>query len=113
MRSETVEKLLSNISAPVAHRKFKSYKNKPLPNPPYVIYDVENDVLDGSDDNPRLLSKKSVLVELHFREKDPELEAEIENALCEYSVSIDEDYIESEQIFVISYRFTMIEKIRR
>ena len=38
-----VEKLLAGLGLPVAFEKFKPYKNKPLPDPPYIKWFIDNE----------------------------------------------------------------------
>lgn len=44
-----IEKLLKPVGLPVAYRMFKPYKDKPVPNPPYIVYLIDNENAHGAD----------------------------------------------------------------
>ena len=111
MRNEFLESLLASVGVPIAYRKFKPYKNKPVPNPPYMIYIIEQESGRGAD-NKNLLFEKTVFLELYSVSKNEVLEEKIENALCALEWDKYEDYMENEKLYVISYEFKFIQKIR-
>lgn len=112
MKNEFLESLLASVGIPIAYRKFKPYKNKPVPKPPYMIYIIERETGRGAD-NKNLLSEKSAFLELYSVNKSAELEEKIEKALCAYEWDKYEDYIEAENLYVVSYEFKFYEKTRR
>lgn len=112
MRNEYIENLLASVGVPIAYRKFKPYKNKPVPPPPYIIYIIERESGRGAD-NKNLLVKKSVFMELYSKEKNTVLEKKIETSISAFEWDKYEDTIESENLYVVSYEFDIYEKIRR
>ena len=107
-----VENLIAPVGLPVAYRQFIPYKNKPVPNPPYLIYTI-TPVKAGGADNKNLYVKKQVTVELYTDAPDAALERKVEDALTTVQWTKYEDYIESESLNMVSYEFEIIEKIRR
>lgn len=110
--NERVERILKPIGLPLAYREFKPYKNKPVPNPPYLVYLIDNESGRGAD-GKNLLTRKRVTVELYSSTKNTSLEAAIEAAICEYEFEKYEDYIKEEKMYLVSYEFDVYEKIRR
>ena len=107
-----IEDLLAPIALPVAYRAFKPKKDKPVPDPPYLIYLIPDEDGRGAD-GKNLVSKKYVTVELYVTAKNVELEAKVEEALSAYEYSKHEEYIEAEAMWQISYDFEIYKKIRR
>lgn len=106
-----LEALLSNVNIPLAHRRFKAYKNKPLPDPPYMIY-VTDESFRGGDDEI-FYKQVDVILELYTRLPSPALELLIETAISEYEFEKSEDELEKESLYVVTYEFTFYEKLRR
>ena len=104
--------MLSGIGIPLAYRQFKPYKNKPVPKPPYLIYLISTENGSGADYH-NLISRKRVTVELYSAQKDTCLEDEVESAISTFEYEKYEDYIEAEEMYLVSYEFDIYEKIRR
>lgn len=107
-----IEELLKPIGLPVAYRMFKPYKNKPVPNPPYIVYLIDNENAHGADSKNFIL-KKHITIEFYSNKKDTETEGLIEAALSAVEYEKYEDYIDTEKLFEVSYEFDIYEKIRR
>lgn len=107
-----VENLIAPVGLPVAYRQFIPYKNKPVPNPPYLIYTITPENTGGGD-NKNLFVRRTVTVELYTDEPDAELEQKVEDALAAIQWTKYEDYIESERLNKVSYEFDYYSKIRR
>ena len=90
--NERVEGLLKPIGLPLAYRKFKPYKGKPVPAPPYLIY---------------------FMFKLHTTAKPPTLEESAKNTIQEFKFDKYEEYLDSEGMFFVSWEFDIYEKIRR
>ena len=107
-----IEELLAPVKLPLAYRQFIPYENNPVPNPPYLIYLVDNETGRGAD-GKNLVLRKGVTIELYTDEKNVELEEKVENAISEYEYEKNEVYISSEEMYMIYYNFEIFEKIRR
>lgn len=103
--------MLSGVGLPIAYRQFKPYKNKPVPQPPYLIYLIDSESGRGAD-YCNLVVWKRVRVELYTVSKSPVLERKVEAALSAFEYEKYEDYIESEGMYMVSYEFDIYEKIR-
>lgn len=110
--NKRIESLLKPIGLPVAYRKFKPYKGKPVPPPPYLIYFIERENARGSDDK-NFYKKLQVVVELYTATKSPTFEESVENTIQEFEFDKYEEYLDSEGMFFVSWEFDIYEKIRR
>lgn len=110
--NKKVEEMLSLVGVPVAYRQFKPYKNKPVPSPPYLIYLFPYERGYGAD-NCNLIIHKRVTVELYTNAKTTPLEKRVETALSAYEYEKAENYIDSENMYMVTYDFEIYEKIRR
>lgn len=110
--NERIENLLTATGLPLAYREFKPYKNKPVPNPPYIVYLIDNESGRGAD-GKNLLMRKRVTVELYSNTKSVSQEAAVEAAISEFEFEKYEDYIAEEKMYCVSYEFDIFEKIRR
>lgn len=88
---------LLTLNIPVAYRGFRTPQHCP-----YIIYyqDTSNNF---AADNRVYQHIMGYSVELYTETKDPELEAQLEQALDSYVWRKSEDYIDSEKTFIISY----------
>lgn len=107
-----MEEMLSGVGLPLAYRQFKPYKNKPVPKPPYLIYLISTESGHGAD-YINLISRKRVTVELYTTTKSVLLEEKVENAISAFEYEKYEDYIEAEEMYLVSYEFDIYEKTRR
>lgn len=107
-----VEGLIAPLGLPVAYRQFTPLKDKPVPNPPYLIYYISPENSGGAD-YKNLLIQRTVTVELYTDEPDAVLEQQLEDALSSVEWTKHEDYIESERLNMVSYEFNYYFKIRR
>lgn len=107
-----VEGLIAPLGLPIAYRQFTPFKDKPVPNPPYLIYYISPENSGGAD-YKNLLVQRTVTVELYTDEPDAALERQLEDALSSVEWTKHEDYIESERLNMASYEFDYFSKIRR
>lgn len=105
-----IKEILEKIGLPFAYRKFKPYKNKPLPEPPYIVWYIDDEQDFGSDDK-NFLKRQKISFELYSRNKDRTNEAKIEEALNFVRFNKWEEYIESEKLYFVLYEFEIIIKI--
>lgn len=94
---ETLYQALLTLGIPVAYRGFR----EPTATP-YIIY-YQSTSNNMAADNKVYFPVMGYTVELYTAIKDTGLEARLETALEGYIWSKDEDYIPSEQTFIISY----------
>ena len=111
MRNSLVEEILAPVDLPLAYRKFVPYKNKPVPSPPYMIYAILRETASGAD-YCNLIKRLTVTLELYCVDKDEEHEAAIESCLVGYEWDKEEDFIESEHLYVTTYEFEIIQTRR-
>lgn len=64
-------------------------------------------------DYKNLFVERHVRLELYTNAKDPALEIVVEDILDAYGWEKNEDYIESEEMYMVTYEFDVYEKIRR
>ena len=110
MVNKFIEKLFSPTGLPIAYRFFKPKKNKPVPEPPYLVYLIKDESGYGADEK-NLISNKSVTVELYSDKKSFDLEATIEEIISAYEYRKHEEFIESEEMWQVSYEFEIYEKL--
>lgn len=104
--------MLSGLGLPLSYRQFKPYKNKPVPKPPYLIYLISTESSSGAD-YCNLISRKRVTVELYTIQKNTCLENKVEGAISSFEYEKYEDYIEAEEMYLVSYEFDIYEKTGR
>lgn len=103
---------LTAIGLPVAHRQFLAYKDKPVPDPPYIVYLFPFAAAHGADER-NLYTERTMRIELYAGERTLELEAAIEDVLISAEWTKEEDYIESEELYMTAYEIVICEKIKR
>lgn len=102
---------LKTAGYPVAYHHFKTDKNNPPPDPPYVVYKraYDNNIASDSKVHGKF---KNYQVELYTAKKDPVAEQKVEEVLemidTEYETS--ETYIESESLYQVVYQIKVIER---
>lgn len=106
-----IEEILKPLGLPVIYRRFKQYKNTHLPSPPYLTWYIEEESFRGSDKRNRI-AEKHVIIELFTVKKDIKTEQAIEKLLNFAFFDKWEDYDSTQGVFVISYEFDIIEKIK-
>jgi hypothetical protein len=89
--------------------EYKLFKEIPLV--PFAVWWIEAEKFGGSDETWRVKSQKYV-IELFTSEKDFELEEKFEEAIPASDIEKTEEYIISENVFCITYRYTVIKKRR-
>lgn len=105
-----VNSILEKIGLPFAYRHFKPYKNKPLPEPPYMVWYIDDEQHFGSDDK-NFLNRQKITFEFYSRIKDRKTERKIETALNFVKFDKWEEYKEAEKIYFVSYEFEIISKL--
>lgn len=105
-----VNSILEKIGLPFAYRRFKPYKNKPLPDPPYIVWFIDDEQHFGSDDK-NLLNRQKITFEFYSRVKDRTTEQKIEKALNFIQFDKWEEYKEAEKLYFVSYEFEIISKL--
>lgn len=83
-----------------------------MPAPPFAVYMISPETGRGAD-YKNLLVERHVRLELYTNKKDAELEAKVEDILGFVEWEKDEDYIESEEMYMVTYEFDLYEKIRK
>ena len=108
------KKLKDGMGLPVAENCFIS-----PPKPPYIIFIQDKDIRGVSKDN--LIIDSDVLVELYTSKIDEELEEKVREVIIddilsvsnnddEIEISQNREYIESEQMYMTTFDFNLIEK---
>lgn len=105
-----VKERLEKLGIPYAYRRFKEYKNKPLPEPPYIVWFIDGEQHEGSDFK-NLIRHCHITIELYSKTKNEENEKKIESEFSDTALDKWEDYIESQGLYLVSYEFDTITKI--
>lgn len=105
-----IEERLRTTGLPIAYRMFREYKGNPIPEPPYIIWAVQNKSQRGSD-SKNLLETKHILIELYSKKKEPLIEFELERLFSDVPLDIWEDYMNAQNLYVTSYEFDITEKL--
>ncbi len=105
-----IEQLLREMGLPFAYRRFRPFKGRPLPEPPYIVWYIDEEQDFGSD-SENLLKRQKITVELYSKNKDRENEAKLEHMLKFTDFDKWEDYVEREKLYVVLYEFETITKI--
>ncbi len=96
---------LGTLNIPLAYLAFKSAQS-----PPYIVYRESGARLHGSDDK-NYIKDMTVVIELYAAKKDAATEESIEALFSDVELSKSEDiWIEGEQIVMVAYTFTTINK---
>lgn len=95
---------LKSLGYPVAYRQFKDRKI-----PPYIAY-LDTTDSDVMADNHNFVDVRNIDIELYTAEKDPATEAEVEGLLKVLGIPYlrYEDYLETEELFKITYEIQLI-----
>lgn len=101
MTLEEVSTLLKTTGLPVTYLEWPENMAPPLPYICYLSPGANNFFADGSV----YYSANRVRVELYSRLKSPKTERLIETALSGIPWTKDEDHIDSEQCYLITYEF--------
>ncbi len=107
---ETVLERLEELKLPVAFREFKDTKRNPAPEPPFIVYLIE-ERQRGSDDRNRL-REISASMELYTdRTPDAEIETRIENeVLFDVEFSKYQAEIREENTVQTAYDFQILQR---
>lgn len=108
--SKDIKNALETVGIPVAYRQFIPLKDKPVPNPPFMVYIISPEDASGAD-GKNFLVKRHISVELYTDAKDTELEQKVEAVLNSTEWTKDEDYIESEALYMVAWEFDNFEKL--
>lgn len=103
-----INALLDELGILYEYRKFNGAN---IPAPPFIAYIFERERFYGSDER-NLMRTTDVLLELHTAEKDFDTETALENKLSHWELDKTEDYILSDNLYIITYRFTLTTKWR-
>ena len=105
MTHEEVMEMLSEMDTPFAYDHFAEGES---PDPPFICF-----LFPGSDnfsaDNVVYAAFEELHIELYTDEKDPELEARVEDVLTGHELfwQKTEVWIESEKLYEVLYRMTV------
>jgi hypothetical protein len=101
--------VLGATGYPVAYSHFKASKDRPIPEPPYIVYLVTYSS-NFSADNVVYKKIDNVQIELYTVKKDLEAESKLEAVLIDNELPFDstEAFIESEELFQKIYEVRLI-----
>lgn len=108
--SKDIKKVLEAVGIPVAYRQFVPLKDKPVPNPPFMVYVISPEDASGADGR-NFLVQRHISVELYTDEKDTELEEKVEALINSVDWTKYEEYIESEALYMVTWEYDSYEKI--
>ena len=95
---------LGTLNIPLAYLAFKSDQN-----PPYIVYYESGANFHGSDEK-NYIKDMAVVIELYSESKNIALEKQIESLFSDVELSKIESWIEDENLLMIAYEFTTINK---
>ena len=100
MKRSEVYNLLNTVGVPVAYHHFPEASGQ---QPPFIcFYYPASDNFRADDKDYKIID--SLTVELYTDNKDFDLETSVEAALSGLVWSKDEEYIDSEKMYMITYR---------
>ena len=103
MTLEDFNTVLEGTGYPVA---FRCFPKETSHNPPFICYITpDSDVF--SADGKTYHKAQNVQVELYTADKDETAEATVEEALADFYYTKEEDYIDSERIYMVAYNLTL------
>lgn len=109
MLKQRVEAACASVNIPCFYRV---QKVGTLPPPPFVRFWFSNETLTGSDDCAAI-RRVSLDVELITSEKRFDLENVLEAEFADFECTKSEDFDASDEVFVETFVFDVIQKIRR
>lgn len=112
MRVEEIIKRAEALGLPITENEFIKTKEKPLPEPPYLIWYDDETNGDGGDDVV-LFKRRKIVLELYTdKVGDAEIEKRIEKEVL-YDVKYNKYQapVESEDLVQTAYDFMVVEKI--
>ena len=101
--------ILSRVGVPY---KYRAYKGKDVKPPPFIAYYFEREQHRGPDERNRIVAADAV-IELYIKQKNFELEMELETELSAYDFDKSEEYDDTEELYLITYALTITSKTRR
>ena len=112
-----VTEIISSAEAlglPIAENEFRKTKEKPLPEPPYVIWYEDEQGSDGAD-KAVLIKKRNMVLELYTdKVGDKGIENRIEKeVLYDIGHKKYQAPVEGEDLVQTAYSFTVTEKVPR
>ena len=107
--NDTIKKILDKTGVAYKYRKFKGKAVVPIP---FIVYYFEHERHYGSDDRNRIIDVNTV-IELYTASKDFSTEQKIEAELFGSEFEKTEDFDSNDEVFRITYEFTINVKIRR
>ncbi|MBD8925216.1 MAG: hypothetical protein EGR89_04285 [[Eubacterium] rectale] len=93
-----IKNVIDTTGLPVT---YYAWPKNEAPALPYICYRVRD--RNTAADGKVYFQVKHIVIELYTKNKDEESEQKIEEALIDYVWTKDEDYIESERCFLITY----------
>lgn len=110
MPDTIMKELLDSLGIKYKYRLFDSIPEERI----FAVYYFGREILRGSD-SVNLIRETDVTLVLFTPEKDFALERQIETALSSWELAKTEEYDYTENLFAVTYEFTIItkEKIRR
>lgn len=106
--------MVKEILTAAAFAEGETFEETQFIAPPRGTYAVFHDAFTGRGaDGLNLIKEHNYTIELYSEFPDPEAEARIEAALDAFGIEYDKDgrtWIQSEQLYMVVYTFTHIEK---
>lgn len=103
-----IERKLDAVGIPCGYRRFKG---RSRPDIPYLLYYMERERIGGTDARNRVC-RSDVVLELYTAEKRWDLEERIETQFSEYEIEKSEDFDDADEVFRITYEFSVTTKIK-
>lgn len=107
--NDYIKRKLDAVGIPYGYRRFKG---KEIPGIPYILYFFERERFSGTDARNRVC-RSDVVIELYTAEKEFSLEEAIETQFSAHEIEKSEDFDDADEVFRITYEFSVPTKIRR
>ncbi len=107
--NDYIKRKLDAVGIPYGYRCFKG---KDIPAIPYILYFFERERFSGTDARNRVC-RTDVVLELYTAEKEFSLEEAIEAQFSAHEIEKSEDFDDADEVFRITYEFSVPTKIRR
>lgn len=104
-----VKRKLDAVGIPYGYRRFKGEE---IPDIPYILYFFERERFSGTDARNRLC-RSDVVIELYTAKKEFALEEAIEAQFVEHEIEKSEDFDDADEVFRVTYEFSVSSKIRQ
>lgn len=107
--NDMIKQKLNNVGLPY---EYGVYAGGGIKTPPYILYRIGREEFFGSDDSNSLKSSY-VTIEFYTVKKDFDTEDKIETEFNGYKIDKNEDYNDADEVYRVTYDFSLTLKTGR